>query len=289
MRTSKYGSRCGFCATRWQVRPRSGRFPIGASVESSDVPIEPCTPRAEPLRGRDCRRLDSPAILAIIQVPFTVWSSRIQATMLQTSIAIAASICFILSTADRTFPQGTSKPVAWLEDFAQLKHEMAAHYANLDWAIAERHIDLKRLSEQTQTRLREARNEAQARHAVESFLQAFGDGHLSVRWPRAEKPITNEESEKPSSQSTLCTRLGFHEQRTSPGIAFSCLHGFEQLTTPDSTYFPIGALILASGARVGLFALLFFRNTDSPTYARPPHQSLACRKPRLATKLAATA
>ncbi len=35
---------------------------------------------------------------------------------------------------------------------------MAAHYANLDWAIAERHIDLKRLSERTETRLREARN-----------------------------------------------------------------------------------------------------------------------------------
>jgi hypothetical protein len=184
--------------------------------------------------------------------------------MLQTSIAIAASICFILSTADRTFPQGTSKPVAWLEDFAQLKHEMAAHYANLDWAIAERHIDLKRLSEQTQTRLREARNEAQARHAVESFLQAFGDGHLSVRWPRAEKPITNEESEKPSSQSTLCTRLGFHEQRTSPGIAFSCLHGFEQLTTPDSTYFPIGALILASGARVGFVRIALFSEYRFP-------------------------
>lgn len=45
---------------------------------------------------------------------------------------------------------------ARLENFAQLKREMSAHYANLEWAIEYRGLDLKQLSERTETRLRQA-------------------------------------------------------------------------------------------------------------------------------------
>ena len=36
---------------------------------------------------------------------------------------------------------------AYLADFADLKHAMANHYANLDWAIEARGLDLIRLSQ----------------------------------------------------------------------------------------------------------------------------------------------
>ena len=106
-------------------------------------------------------------------------------------ITAGACLCIIFSTAERAFPQSPPRTDAWLEDFAQLKHEMAAHYANLDWAVAERRIDLKELSELTETRLREAQSEAQAQRVIELFLEAFGDGHLSVRWPSTERPLAN--------------------------------------------------------------------------------------------------
>ncbi len=204
--------------------------------------------------------------------------------MLKAFIAIGAILCFIFSAADRAFPQGASRTDAWLEDFAQLKHEMAAHYANLDWAVAERQIDLQRLGEQTQTRLREAQKDEQARHAIESFLRAFGDVHLSVRWPRTEKQPTHEESGRPSPNSSLCTRLGFREQKTFPGIAFSSLPGFEQLTTPDSRYFPIGTLILASGVRVGSVRIALFSEYRFPDLCEAAaselglHQDAPCDK-----------
>lgn len=81
------------------------------------------------------------------------------------------------------------KTDAWLEDFTQLKREMSAQYANLEWAVENRGLDLKQLSEQTESRLLQARNEAEAKKIIESFLDAFGDGHLSVQW--AQNKINN--------------------------------------------------------------------------------------------------
>jgi hypothetical protein len=62
-----------------------------------------------------------------------------------------------------------------------LKREMSDHYANLEWAIEHRGLDLKQLSERTETRLRQARNDQKAHEAVESCLGDFGDGHLIIK------------------------------------------------------------------------------------------------------------
>jgi len=81
------------------------------------------------------------------------------------------------------------KTNVWVDDFTELKREMSASYANLEWAIENRGLDLKQLSEQTESRLFQARNEAEAKKIIESFLDAFGDGHLSVQW--AQNKINN--------------------------------------------------------------------------------------------------
>jgi hypothetical protein len=188
----------------------------------------------------------------------------LESAMLKKFLAAGACLCIIFLTAERAFPQSPPRTDAWLEDFAQLKHEMAAHYANLDWAVSERHIDLKGLSELTETRLREAQSEAEARRVVERFLQAFGDGHLSVRWPSPEGALANVKNTKPSADCFLCARLGFQEQKTAPGIAFSRLQGFEQHTTPDSKYFPIGVLVLTEGKRIGLVRIALFSEHRFP-------------------------
>ena len=69
----------------------------------------------------------------------------------------------------------------WLEDFAQLKREMSDHYANLEWAVEHPSLDLIELSERTETRLRQARNDQEAHEAIESFLSDFGDGQLIIK------------------------------------------------------------------------------------------------------------
>ena len=60
----------------------------------------------------------------------------------------------------------------WLADFAQLKREMTAHYANLEWAVERRGVDLRTLSRQTEDALRTAATEEGARRAFERFVRA---------------------------------------------------------------------------------------------------------------------
>ena len=95
-------------------------------------------------------------------------------------IIVILFACFHLSSAGETYGQ-TIKTNTWLEYFAQLKREMSDHYANLEWAVEHRGLDLKQLSERTETRLRQARNDHEAHEAIESFLSDFGDGRLTIK------------------------------------------------------------------------------------------------------------
>jgi hypothetical protein len=175
-----------------------------------------------------------------------------------TSFAIVFSclLWVFLPSPNPAFGQASAHSVPWLEDFAQLKREMAAHYANLEWAVAERQIDLKQLSEQTESRLRQAPNDDEARGVIESFLRAFRDGHLVVDWPtQSPKPAEAKSAARPQS---LSSRLGFHQHKVAPGIAFSRLECFRELGTADSKYFAVGSLSLPGGKRVGLLRIAIF-------------------------------
>jgi hypothetical protein len=65
----------------------------------------------------------------------------------------------------------------WLEDFGQLTAEMAAHYRNLKSFQRERRVDLPNLRQETETKLRQACDEQQAKKQLRGFIEAFGDGH----------------------------------------------------------------------------------------------------------------
>jgi hypothetical protein len=127
--------------------------------------------------------------------------------MLRLSLIILAVSSSVLAQAVDTS--------LWLEDFTQLKQEMSAHYANLEWAVAERGVDLKALSAATEDKLRAAKTEAEAKLAIQSFLQAFGDGHLRVEWSASKSG--GEPSPRPAK---ICERLGFREWKLRPGVDF---------------------------------------------------------------------
>lgn len=157
------------------------------------------------------------------------------------------------------------KTDVWLEDFTQLKREMSAHYANLEWAIENRGLDLKQLSEQTESRLLQARSEAEAKKIIESFLDAFGDGHLSVQW--AQNKVNNSssaENTQPASPIPLCQRLGYQSQNQAPKIAFTRLNSFREINTEDSKYFSIGVLRVAAKRDVGVIRIAIFSEYAFP-------------------------
>ena len=157
------------------------------------------------------------------------------------------------------------KTDVWLEDFVQLKREISAQYANLEWAIENRGLDLKQLSEQTKSRLLQARNEAEAKKAIESFLDAFGDGHLSVRW--AQNKVNNSsgaENTQPPSPTPLCERLNYKSHNQTSRIAFTRLNDFREINTEDSKYFSIGVLRVAPGKDVGVIRIAIFSEYAFP-------------------------
>jgi hypothetical protein len=159
------------------------------------------------------------------------------------------------SPQNTTGTQSTAfDPKPWLEDFHQVLSEMSAHYANLEWAIEDRRMDLPGLRRETEARLRETASEQDARRILDKFLARFGDGHLEIQWPKGgaqPKPVA------PTSQS-LCDRMGY-DGRLHAGLDFSALPEFSPLSTPEAKFFSGGLLRLrdhtiAGVIRIGLFS-----------------------------------
>jgi hypothetical protein len=164
-----------------------------------------------------------------------------------------AALFFIVLTAFDISAQNF-KTESWLEDFAQLKAEMSAHYANLEWAVAERGVNLKQLAEQAETRLREAKTEAEARAVFDGFLRSFGDGHLQI------EQAANSSAAQPAAP-TLCLRLGFESRAARPGLDFSVSRDYQTLAAAESKYFPAGTLKLPNGKKIGIIRIgLFMEN-----------------------------
>jgi hypothetical protein len=147
-------------------------------------------------------------------------------------------------------------PNLLLDDFHQILAEMSSHYANLEYAVEDRKMDLPRLRLVTETKIREATDEAAARKVIEKFLNSFGDGHLELRWPKPDTSANNVTA-TPVSQD-ICARLEYNSP-LRPGIDFLSLTEFSTFDTPEASLFPGGLLHLRNGAtfgviRIGLFS-----------------------------------
>lgn len=77
----------------------------------------------------------------------------------------------------------TYDPAPWLADFAQLRDSIAAGYANLDWKVSQGEVDPYDLTRATDSAIRAAGSNRAARRALQGFVDAFEDGHLSLRRP----------------------------------------------------------------------------------------------------------
>ncbi len=147
----------------------------------------------------------------------------------------------------------------WLADFYQLLEEMSSHYANLEWAVTDRHMDLPSLRVDTENKIRSAEDEEHARKAFQNFFNAFGDGHLNVRWQSANT------AEQPASAATkpLCERLGY-VSRNKAGVNLSLLPGFQTVDDADANFFPGGILRLPGGSAYGVIRIALFSEHNYP-------------------------
>jgi hypothetical protein len=176
--------------------------------------------------------------------------------MKQLKLSLIIVLASALGAAAQDF-----KNEAWLADFAQLKREMSTHYANLEWAVAERGINLKQLAEQTETRLREAKTDAEAQTVLDNFLRNFGDGHLTID----QTTNSNAQAQPDAPAPALCSRLGFENRTARPGLDFSLLDNFQSLdAAAESKYFNAGVVRLSGNKRIGVIRIGLFLETMFP-------------------------
>ncbi len=171
-------------------------------------------------------------------------------------LPVILSIVILLSVAAAG---QTVRTESWLEDFGQLKKEMSSHYANLEWAVAERGVDLKKLSSETESKLRDSKTDAEAMLAIQAFLQNFGDGHLRVEWRSA-----NAATAPAAPSGKLCERLGFKSRPVRPGVDLTALKDFKQIDVEESKYIPAGSSTLTSGKRFGIVRIGLFDESVFP-------------------------
>ncbi len=159
---------------------------------------------------------------------------------------------------------GEPERQGWLRDFRQLIDEMSSHYANLEWAVKERRMDLARLRSETEARILSARNAEEERRVFRDFAAAFGDGHLRITWPEESKaPAAPLPPDGGSDGESLCVRLGY-SGRGRAGLDLSSLHGFQSVPDADQSGFPGGILRLAADNAVGVLRISLFSEKGFP-------------------------
>jgi Peptidase family S41 len=84
----------------------------------------------------------------------------------------------------------------WLSEYETLKNYTATSFANFEFRVEKKHIDLSALDHQTRQSLAVATTRLQAQHAISVFIEAFDDGHFI-----AEKLETHSSSSNLSNQS----------------------------------------------------------------------------------------
>jgi len=156
-------------------------------------------------------------------------------------------------------------PQPWLQDFAQLISEMSAHYANLEYAVEDRHMDLPALRREAETKLRASCSENEAKLALKMFLDHFGDGHLEIDW--AKSPAETKEAKQPGATS-LCERLGYEKRTFKPGIYFSELPQFNSLGGEGADWFPGGILRVNEAVQFGVIRIAIFSEHWFPEVCR---------------------
>src|SRR5271155_27309 len=94
------------------------------------------------------------------------------------------ALAFLFAGSVGTFANPAYDPKPWLEDLAQMRAALSAKYADLEWAVFVREIDMSALFADTRKRIETGGSDADARAAFDRLIRRLGDGHVELHWPR---------------------------------------------------------------------------------------------------------
>jgi Peptidase family S41 len=161
---------------------------------------------------------------------------------------------------------GAFEPQPWIDDLGQVKEALATKYANLEWAVFEREVDLQRLFAETQERIEHATSEAEARAAFDRLARHLGDGHVRFDWPHGAAVAA-------SPARDQCAALGYDARMRATPVGANAV-GYQPLSTSESSEFPAG-LLSVNGQRVGVVQIGVFTPQGFPALCQAALQALA--------------
>ena len=176
-----------------------------------------------------------------------------------------ASLMLML-TLGFVFSQQASDTEKWLADFYQLQAAISVNYANFEWLAHDRHVDLLALRQRTEGRLRAAKSDSERKSAIESFLRAFGDAHVEIKW--GQNPDNRSASNSPAEPQSFCDRLGYTWQDSNAGINWSIFPEFTPIRDSDSQDFPAGVLRITGKPALGVIRIGWFSEYAHPALCR---------------------
>src|SRR5687768_16159643 len=139
----------------------------------------------------------------------------------------------------------------WLDDYTRLKRDMAQGYANLDWAVEKRGVDLPALDRETTAAIENAHSRVRAFVALRNFVRGFNDPHFRMK--PGERPVptgapvaTSVEETHAEEMPTVdapagadCEAAGYEEDDHAFRFPFARMAGWMAIRDGD---FPSGML-----------------------------------------------
>ncbi|HEX8527160.1 S41 family peptidase [Allosphingosinicella sp.] len=179
------------------------------------------------------------------------------------AFAAMAALLFASVPAPAQAPAWSAEP--WLADLTSARTAFETKYANLDWLLTEREVDLDSLFGRARTALINARSDSEAVAIFNRLVQRVGDGHVEIAWPRppAGPPLVGAPAPPapPPSAEGFCRAQGYSPPSNAPGLA-PALTGYAPIASGD--LLPAGT-IRAGGSRIGILRIPVF----------DPHASLS--------------
>lgn len=122
----------------------------------------------------------------------------------------------------------------WLQDLDQARAAFTTKYADLEWEVFVRGLNLTEIFDETRARLQKAHSIDEAKAAFNDLARQFGDRHVGFRWPQAH-PILGER------KGVDCGSLGYSKQMQAEPLAM-LVPAFIPLSPLPSEEFPAGIL-----------------------------------------------
>ncbi|HTN48100.1 MAG TPA: S41 family peptidase [Burkholderiaceae bacterium] len=150
----------------------------------------------------------------------------------------SAAACGSLAAAEKP------AQVDWTADFDALLVGLARNYANFEYTLTDRRVDLPGFAAWHRAALTAASSDDERRRAFEQLLRDLRDPHVTIDW----YPHKGDEGAR------VCPAAA----RSNAGLAFGRLDEYEPLNTNEAQIYSAGLLRRPSAATIGVIRIPIF-------------------------------